>query len=89
LSLPLSATLIFEAAFQLRWRELRKNLPVILTFATVGALLSAAAIAAALHYLARWSWISASVFGVLITATDPVAVIACSVRMSWTHSPVS
>ena len=29
--------LIFEAAFQLRWRELRKDLPVILTFATVGA----------------------------------------------------
>lgn len=68
--------LIFEAAFQLRWRELRKDLPVILTFATVGALLSAAAIAAGMHYLARWSWISASVFGVLITATDPVAVIA-------------
>jgi CPA1 family monovalent cation:H+ antiporter len=29
-----------------------------------------------MHYLARWTWISASVFGVLIAATDPVAVIA-------------
>jgi len=68
--------LIFEAAFQLRWRELRKDLPVILCFATVGVLFSAAATAAGMHYLARWSWISAVVFGVLIAATDPVAVIA-------------
>jgi CPA1 family monovalent cation:H+ antiporter len=68
--------LIFEAAFQLRWRELRKDLPVILTFATVGVLFSAVATAFGMHYLARWSWISAAVFGVLIAATDPVAVIA-------------
>ena len=68
--------LIFEAAFQLRWRELRKDLPVILTFASAGVLLSAAATAIGMHYLARWSWMSALVFGVLIAATDPVAVIA-------------
>ncbi|MFS8084349.1 MAG: cation:proton antiporter, partial [Acidobacteriota bacterium] len=68
--------LIFEAAFQLRWRELRRELPVILMFATVGVLLSAAATAIGMHYLARWSWLSATVFGVLIAATDPVSVIA-------------
>ncbi len=68
--------LIFEAAFQLRWRELRKDLPVILTLATVGVAMSAAATAIGMHYLAHWSWISAAVFGVLIAATDPVAVIA-------------
>jgi CPA1 family monovalent cation:H+ antiporter len=68
--------LIFEAAFQLRWRELRKDLPVILTQATVGVVLSAAATAIGMHYLAQWTWISAMVFGVLIAATDPVSVIA-------------
>ena len=68
--------LIFEAAFQLRWRELRKDLPVILTLATVGVALSAAATAIGMHYLAQWTWISAIVFGVLIAATDPVSVIA-------------
>lgn len=68
--------LIFEAAFQLRWRELKMDLPVILTLATVGVLLSGAVIAAGMHYLARWAWISASMFGALISATDPVAVIA-------------
>jgi CPA1 family monovalent cation:H+ antiporter len=68
--------LIFEAAFQLRWAELRRDLAPILLFATVGVLLSAAATTIGMHYLARWTWISASVFGVLIAATDPVAVIA-------------
>ena len=68
--------LIFEAAFQLRWRELRKDLPIVMTLATVGVMLSAVATAVGMHYLARWSWISAAVFGVLIAATDPVAVIA-------------
>jgi CPA1 family monovalent cation:H+ antiporter len=68
--------LIFEAAFQLRWRELRKDLPVILILATVGVALSAVATAIGMHYLAQWTWISAIVFGVLIAATDPVSVIA-------------
>jgi monovalent cation:H+ antiporter, CPA1 family len=68
--------LIFEAAFQLRWPELRKDLPVIVTLATLGVLLSAAAIAIGMHFLARWTWISAIVFGMLISATDPVSVIA-------------
>lgn len=68
--------LIFEAAFQLRWRELRKDLPVILMLATVGVALSAVATAIGMHYFARWAWISAIVFGVLIAATDPVSVIA-------------
>lgn len=68
--------LIFEAAFQLHWRELRKELPVVLVLATVGVLLSALFTAAGMHYLAHWTWISALIFGVLIAATDPVAVIA-------------
>jgi CPA1 family monovalent cation:H+ antiporter len=68
--------LIFEAAIQLRWPDLRKDLLVILTFATVGVLLAATATAIGMHYLAHWTWISALVFGVLIAATDPVSVIA-------------
>jgi CPA1 family monovalent cation:H+ antiporter len=68
--------LIFEAAFQLRWRELKKDLPLILLLATIGVMISAAATAVGMRYLAHWTWISAIVFGVLIAATDPVAVIA-------------
>lgn len=68
--------LIFEAAIQIRWRELRKELPVVLTFATGGVLLSAALTAVGMHYIAHWSWTAALIFGTLIAATDPVAVIA-------------
>ena len=68
--------LIFEAAINLRWPELRRELPVVLVLATIGVLLSAAVTALGMHYLVRWAWMSALVFGVLIAATDPVAVIA-------------
>ncbi|MGZ8845260.1 MAG: cation:proton antiporter [Pyrinomonadaceae bacterium] len=68
--------LIFEAAIHLRWRELRRELPVILILATLGVLLSVAVTSVGMHYLARWTWMAALIFGVLIAATDPVSVIA-------------
>ena len=68
--------LIFEAAFYLRWNQLRRELPLILTLASLGTALSGIVTAAAMHYLARWQWPSALVFGSLIAATDPVSVIA-------------
>lgn len=68
--------LFFEAALHLRWDALRRDAPVIVTFATVGVLLSAGLTMLGLHVLAGWEWISAGLFGVLIAATDPVSVIA-------------
>lgn len=68
--------LIFEAAIHLRWPELRKDLAVILTLATLGMLLAAFVTAAGLHYIVHWSWLAAIIFGALIAATDPVSVIA-------------
>ena len=68
--------LIYEAAIYIKWQELRRDLSVILTLATVGVLLSAGVTAAGMHYLAGWGWQSAILFGVLIAATDPVSVIA-------------
>lgn len=68
--------LIFEAAFYLRWNHLRRELPVILTLASVGVVLSGAVTATGMHFVAHWQWSSALVFGSLIAATDPVAVIA-------------
>src|SRR5688500_425121 len=67
--------LIYEAAIHIKWRELFRDLPVILTFATVGVLLSAGITAAGMYYFAGWEWQSAILFGVLIAATDPVSVI--------------
>ena len=68
--------LIYEAAIQIKWRELLSDLPVILTLSSVGVLLSAGVTATGMHYFAGWELQSAILFGVLIAATDPVSVIA-------------
>jgi len=68
--------LVFEAALQIHWKELRRELPVILMLATVGVCLSLGVTALGMRYLAGWEWISALLFGALIAATDPVSVIA-------------
>ena len=68
--------LVFEAALQIDWQRLRRELPVVLLFAFVGVMLAALVVAAGMHALLGWSWIGAGLFAVLIAATDPVAVIA-------------
>jgi CPA1 family monovalent cation:H+ antiporter len=68
--------LIFQAAFYIEWRYLRRDLGLIVVLATLGVVLSAGITTIGMHYLASWQWISALVFGVLIAATDPVSVIA-------------
>lgn len=68
--------LLFEAAFYLRWSELRRDLLPILTLAFLGVLVSAGVTAVGMHLGAHWEWATAAVFGALIAATDPVSVIA-------------
>ncbi len=68
--------LVFEAALYIRWRELKRDLPVVGSLATVGMAGAAAVTAAGMHYAVHWAWSSAAVFGVLIAATDPVSVVA-------------
>lgn len=68
--------LVFEAAFNIPWRDLRRDMVVILTLATVGVLLSAGLTAVGMRFVAGWQWTTALLFGVLIAATDPVSVIA-------------
>jgi CPA1 family monovalent cation:H+ antiporter len=68
--------LLFEAAINIHWHELRRDLMPVLTLAILGTVVAAAVIAAGLVYGLGWSIQPALVFGVLIAATDPVAVIA-------------
>lgn len=68
--------LIFEAAVQIPWPALRRELPLLAALVTVGVALAAAVVAAGMHWLVGWSWLGAAMFGVLIAATDPVSVIA-------------
>jgi CPA1 family monovalent cation:H+ antiporter len=68
--------LIFEAALYIGWSELRRDLALIGTLATVGVVLSAGVTTAVLHLAAGWALEPSLLFGVLIAATDPVSVIA-------------
>jgi CPA1 family monovalent cation:H+ antiporter len=68
--------LIFEGAMFLCWRTLRSQLPVVVTLASLGVLLSAGVTGLAMHGLAGWPMNAALAFGALISATDPVAVLA-------------
>ena len=74
--------LVFEAALQLPWKDFRRELPVTLTLALIGVALAALVVSGGLHYWLAWSWIGASLFAVLIAATDPVAVIAAFKEMN-------
>ena len=74
--------LVFEAALQLPWRSFRRELPVVLTLAFFGVALAAAIVASGMHFGLGWSWLGALLFGVLISATDPVAVIAAFKEMN-------
>src|SRR5271166_2642461 len=68
--------LLFEAALNLRWNELRRDLVLVVALATIGVALCAAVVAGGLLYLLGWGLEPALVFGALIAATDPIAVIA-------------
>lgn len=68
--------LLFEAALNIHWKELRRDALPVLTLAIAGTILSAAVVAASMVWLLHWPLASAVLFGVLIAATDPVAVIA-------------
>ena len=68
--------LIFEAAFHLPVGELRRNIIPVLTLAIVGVLLTTILVGGIVHLGAGMALAPAIVFGSIIAATDPVAVIA-------------
>jgi len=68
--------LLFEAALNIRWRRLARDLVPILALSTIGVLLCAAVVAGGLVYGLGWQVEPALAFGALIAATDPIAVIA-------------
>jgi CPA1 family monovalent cation:H+ antiporter len=68
--------LLFEAALSLSWRELLRDAAPLAMLAGLGTLVSAAVVTAACVAFLGWPLPSALVFGALIAATDPVAIIA-------------
>ena len=68
--------LLFEAALNLHWSELKRDLVPVAALSTLGVGLCAAVVAGGLVYWLGWSVEAALVFGALISATDPIAVTA-------------
>jgi CPA1 family monovalent cation:H+ antiporter len=68
--------LLFEAALSIRWRELRQDMLPAVALSTLGVVISAVVVAAGMVKFLAWPAAPALVFGVLIAATDPIAVLA-------------
>ena len=73
--------LIFEASYQTDFAKLRPSLGGVALLAGPGVFISAALIAAALHFGAGLPVPQAFVVGAMLSATDPAAVIATFKRL--------
>ncbi len=68
--------LLFEATLHLPWKKLKADMRPVLTAAIIGTLIGTLAVGAVVHAVLDIPWAAAFAFGALISATDPVAVIA-------------
>ncbi len=69
-------TLVFESAFNLEVRALRENLAPVLTLAIPGLLISTFMVGAFMVLMVGMEWPVALLLGSMLSATDPVGVIA-------------
>jgi len=74
-------TLIFEAAFNLDVRQLRENLGSVLVLAIPGLLLSTTIIGVIVWLATSIPLTAALLLGAILSATDPVAVVAVFKRL--------
>lgn len=68
--------LLFEATLHLPWDKLRRDLLPVLLLAIVGTLIGTFIVGGMVQQILNIPWAAAIAFGALISATDPVAVIA-------------
>lgn len=68
--------LLFEAAWNLRFKELKANWLPISVFATLGVVISMLVVAALMYFFSELGLAAALLFGALISATDPISVLA-------------
>lgn len=68
--------LLFESSYNLSFPEVRENLRPITLLAVPGVILTALCVAAAIYYTTGVSWATAFLFGAIMSATDPVSVLA-------------
>jgi monovalent cation:H+ antiporter, CPA1 family len=68
--------LLFEAAWSLRWADLKKDLLPVCLFALLGVVISIAGVALGLNQFAGVPIITALLIGASLSPTDPVSVVA-------------
>jgi monovalent cation:H+ antiporter, CPA1 family len=68
--------LLFEASWNLNFHHLRANLWPILLLAVPGVCFSVGVVGLVLHFGIGMPWGNACLFGAMISATDPVSVLA-------------
>jgi CPA1 family monovalent cation:H+ antiporter len=68
--------LLFEAAWNLKWRDLRQNWVPVVLYAIFGVMISVVGIGLALNRFAAIPIATALLAGTTLAATDPVSVIA-------------
>jgi CPA1 family monovalent cation:H+ antiporter len=73
--------LVFEAAYQIDVRELRRSFGWVVVLAAPGVLVSAAIVAVVLHLATGMDLGIAFLVGAMVSATDPVAVVATFRRL--------
>lgn len=67
--------LLFEATLNIRWAELRQAMVPVLILSMLGVIVSVLVVASGLVWFLAWPVSAAIAFGVLIAATDPMAII--------------
>ncbi|MFH7028499.1 MAG: cation:proton antiporter [Heteroscytonema crispum UTEX LB 1556] len=68
--------LLFEAAWNLKWADLKRDLVPICLYAVIGVVISIAGVAIGLNQFAGISLTTALLIGACLSATDPVSVTA-------------
>ncbi|MDQ6772329.1 MAG: sodium:proton antiporter [Candidatus Dormibacteraeota bacterium] len=73
--------LVFEAAYRLRWAQLRSNLAAVLALATVGVVLTTALVGLMGHFALGLAVPLALLLGTMVAPTDPVSVVSVFRRL--------
>jgi len=78
--------LVYEGAWRLEPRTMGRMWGPIAMLAVPGVICTAGIIAVCVHYAGNVGWISALLLGAILSATDPVAVMAIFRRLRLPHS---
>ncbi|MBX3135433.1 Na+/H+ antiporter [Candidatus Obscuribacterales bacterium] len=73
--------LLFEASWNLNLHVLKKCYKPVLAFATIGVFISTIVVGYVIHFLAQVDLLIALMFGAMISATDPISVLAFFKKM--------